>query len=286
MTELRRRMDDDMIVRGMADKTREAYLGAVRGMAKFYGRSPDQISDAEVQRYLLYLIQDRKRAWSTCNIAVHGLKFLYHTTLKRDRTTFTIPAPRQPSKLPAILSREEVQRLIAHAPSLKHRTMLLTAYASGVRLNELIHLRVSDIDAARMMIRVEQGKGRKDRYTVLSTSLHEALRAYWQAERPRTWLFPARRGQRPMDPSSLQKAYHLAKRRAGIVKPGGIHALRHAFATHLLDAGVDLHTIQRLLGHASLTTTTRYWHLTHASLTTQAARLDLLSSLRPATPTV
>ena len=230
MTELRRRMDEDMIVRGMADKTREAYLGAVRGLAKFYRRSPDQISDDEVQRYLLHMIQDRKRAWSTCNIAVQGLKFLYHTTLKRDRTTFTIPAPRQPSKLPAILSREDVERLIAHAPSLKYRTMLLTAYAAGVRLNELIHLRVSDIDATRMMIRVEQGKGRKDRYTVLSVSLHEALRAYWQVERPRTWLFPARRGPRPMDPSGLQKAYQLAKRRAGIVKPGGIHALRSVSA--------------------------------------------------------
>jgi integrase/recombinase XerD len=286
MTELRRRMDEDMIVRGMADKTREAYLGAVRGLARFYRRSPDQISDDEVQRYLLHMIQDRKRAWSTCNIAVQGLKFLYHTTLKRDRTTFTIPSPRQPSKLPAILSREDVQRLIAHATPLKYRTMLLTAYAAGVRLNELIHLRVSDIDATRMMIRVEQGKGRKDRYTVLSASLHEALRAYWRVERPRAWLFPARRGTGPMDPSTLQKAYHRAKRRAGIVKPGGIHALRHAFATHLLEAGVDLHTIQRLLGHTSLTTTTRYWHLTHASLTTQAVRLDLLSSLHPVTPTV
>jgi site-specific recombinase XerD len=279
-------MDEDMIVRGMADKTREAYLGAVRGLAKFYRRTPDQISDDEVQRYLLHLIQDRKRAWSTCNIAVQGLKFLYHTTLKRDRSTFSIPAPRQPSKLPAILSRDGVQRLIAHAPSLQYRTMLLTAYATGVRLNELIHLRVSDIDAARMMIRVEQGKGRKDRYTVLSPALHEALRTYWHEERPRPWLFPARRGQEPMDPSSLQKVYQRAKQRAGIAKPGGIHALRHAFATHLLEAGVDLHTIQRLLGHTSITTTTRYWHLTHAALTTQATGLDLLSSLRLAPPPV
>jgi site-specific recombinase XerD len=219
-------MDEDMIVRGMADKTREAYLGAVRGLAKFYRRSPDQISDEEVQRYLLYLIQDRKQAWSTCNIAVQGLKFLYHTTLKRDRTTFTIPAPRQPSKLPAILSQEEVHRVIAHAANLTHRTMLLTAYAAGLRLSEVIHLRVQDIDATRMTIRVEQGKGRKDRYTVLSASLRDALRAYWKVERPRGWLFPARRGDRPLDPSSLQKAYQLAKRRAGIVKPGGIHALR------------------------------------------------------------
>jgi site-specific recombinase XerD len=278
-------MDEDLIVRGMADKTRKAYLGAVRGLARFYRRSPDQISDEEVQRYLLHLIRDRKCAWSTCNIAVQGLRFLYHTTLKRDRTTFTIPAPRQPSKLPAILSREDVQQLIAHAANLTHRTMLLTAYAAGLRLSEVIHLRVQDIDATRMMIRVEQGKGRKDRYTVLSAPLRDALRAYWKVARPRGWLFPARRGDRPLDPSSLQKAYQLAKRRAGILKPGGIHALRHAFATHLLEAGTDLHTIQRLLGHSSLTTTSRYWHLTHASLTTQAARLDLLTGLPPASPT-
>jgi len=156
--------------------------------------------------------------------------------------------------------------------------MLLTAYAAGLRLNEVLHLRVSDIDSTRMTIRVEQGKGGKDRYTILSASLLEALRGYWRVQRPTTWLFPGR-GDRPMDPSALQRAYGLAKRRAGLTKPGGIHALRHAFATHLLEAGVDLHTIQRLLGHKSISTTTRYWHLTHASLTTQAARLDLLADV-------
>jgi len=280
MTELRRRMDEDMIVRGMADRTREAYLWAVSGLAAFYGRSPDQISDAEVQGYLLHLIRDRKRSWSTCNIVVHGLRFFYHTTLHRDRTTFCIPSPRQPGRLPALLSRDEVQRLIAHAANARHRVMLRTAYAAGLRLNEVLHLRVSDIDSARMTIRVEQGKGGQDRYTILSATLLEALRAYWRVHRPLTWLFPGRKG-RPMDPSALQHAYGLAKRRAGLTKPGGIHALRHAFATHLLEAGVDVHTIQRLLGHKSIATTTRYWHLTHASLMTQAARLDLLANVSP-----
>lgn len=284
MTALRRQMDDDMIVRGMADKTREAYLGAVTGIARFYRRSPDQISEEEVQRYLLHLIQDRKRAWSTCNIVVHGLRFLYHTTLKRPQPSFSIPGIRQPGKRPAILSRLEVQQLIAHATSLTYRTMLMTAYASGVRLSEVIHLRVRDLDSTRMMIRVEQGKGRQDRYTVLSARLLEALRAYWTVARPTDWLFPARGGARPMDPSSLQKAYHTAKRQAGLVKPGGIHALRHACATHWLEGGVDVHTIQRLLGHKSITTTMRYWHLTHASLTTHAARLDLLADIPPIAP--
>ncbi len=214
---------------------------------------------------------------------MHALRFFYHTTLKRDRTAFCIPTARQPGRLPALLSRDEVQRLIAHATNLKHRTMLMTAYAAGMRLNEVIHLRVADIDSARMTIRVEQGKGGQDRYTVLSAHLLEALRAYWKADRPGHWLFPARRGDRPMDPTGLQKVYQTAPARAGIVKPGGIHALRHAFATHLLEAGVDVHTIQRLLGHKSITTTARYWHLTQASLATQAARLDLLAT-RPSSP--
>ena len=280
MTELRRRMNEAMIVRGRADRTRETYLEAVTGLAKFYHRSPDQISDAEVQAYLLHLIQDRHLSWSTCHIVVHALRFLYHTTLQRDHTAFDIPSARQPGRLPALLSREEVHRLVAHAANARHRVMLLTAYAAGLRLNEVLHLRVSDIDSARMTIRVEQGKGGKDRYTILSTTLLDALRAYWRVHRPATWLFPGRRG-RPMDPSALQHAYSVAKRRAGLTKPGGIHALRHAFATHLLEAGVDLHTIQRLLGHTSIATTTRYWHLTHASLMTQAARLDLLADVPP-----
>jgi site-specific recombinase XerD len=283
MTELRRRMDEDMTVRGMADRTREAYLWAVAGLATFYRRSPDQISDEEIQAYLLHLIRERKRSWSTCNIVVHGLRFFFHTTLKRDRTSFSIPSMRQPGKLPALLSRDEVQRLIAHATNQKYRTMMLTAYAAGLRLNEVLRLRVADIDSARMAIRVEQGKGGQDRYTILSATLLEALRAYWRTGRPTPWLFPGR-GERPLDPSALQRAYGVAKRRAGLTKPGGIHALRHAFATHLLEAGVDLHTIQRLLGHKSITTTTRYWHLTHASLTTQSARLDLLAAVPPTTP--
>lgn len=284
MTERRRRMDDAMIVRGFAVRTRETYLDVVRALATHYRRSPDLITDAEIQAYLLYLIRDRQRSWSTCNIVVHGLRFLYHETLHRDRTTFSIPSPRQPGKLPALLSREEVQRLIAQASNEKHRTMLLTTYAGGLRLNEVLHLRVHDIDSARMTSRVEQGKGGQDRYTGLSARRRDALRAYWRVARPATWLFPGKDATRPLDPSGLQRAYPIAKRRAGITTPGGIHALRHAFATPLLDAGVDLHTIQRLLGHTSITTTTRDWHLTHAALPTQAARLELLADLPPLPP--
>jgi integrase/recombinase XerD len=281
MTELRRRMDEDMIVRGFADRTREAYLWAVTGLAKFYRRPPDQLSDEEVQAYLLHLIQDRQRAWSTCNMVVHGLRFFYHTTLKRDRTTFSIPARRQPSRLPALLSREEVQHLIAEVPNLKHRTMILTTYAAGLRLNEVLHLRVEDIDSARMTIRVEQGKGAQDRYTVLSARLLAALRAYWIVARRRPWLFPSDRAPQPMHPTALQRAYGTAKRRAGIQKPGGIHGLRHAFATHLLEAGVDLHTIQRLLGHGHISTTTRYIQLKRHTEMGPNSPLDLLERFAP-----
>ena len=281
MTELRRRMDDAMVVRGMADRTRETYLRAVTGLARHYHRSPDVISDEEVQAYLLHLIRDRQRSWSTCNITVNALRFLYHTTLKRDRTTFCVPSPRQPGTLPAILSRDEIERLIAHATNLKHRTMLLTTYAAGLRLNEVIHLRVGDVDSSRMTIRVEQGKGGKDRYTVLSRRLLETLRTYWTTARPSTWLFPSQETGQPLHPTALQRVYHLAKLGAGITKPGGIHGLRHAFATHLLEAGVDIHTIQRLLGHAYIGTTTRYFQLTRHTEMGPDSPLDLLERFTP-----
>src|ERR1700752_2129293 len=233
MTALRQRMEGDMVARGFADRTRESYLWAVTGLTRFYRRPPDQITDDEVRAYLVHLLRERQRSWSTCNVVANGLRFFYHTTLKRDRTTFTIPALRQRQTLPAILSPQEVAHVIFHASNPKHPTMLLTAYAAGLRLNEILHLRVTDIDSARMTIRVEQGKGGKDRYTVLTPRLLDALREYWQSARPSTWLFPSQETGQPMDPSALQRAYHTAKLRAGITKPGGIHGLRHAFATHL-----------------------------------------------------
>src|SRR2546427_11058130 len=235
MTALRRRMDEDMVVRGMADRTRETYLWAVEGLARHYHRSPDQISDQEVQAYLRHLLRDRHRSWSTLHIVVHGLRFFYHTTLKRDRATFEIPGPRQPVQLPVVLSAEEIERVFAQTSNRKHRTMLLTTYAAGLRLNEVLHLRVHDIDSSRMTLRVEQGKGGKDRYTVLRPRLLDELRWYWKLTRPRTWLFPSQDTGKPLHPTALQRAYHLAKLRAGITKPGGLHGLRHAFATHLLE---------------------------------------------------
>ena len=285
MTELRRRMDEDMIIRGMADKTREAYLWAVTGLSKFYRRSPDQVSDEEVQAYLLHLIRDRHRAWSTCNIIVQGLRFLYHTTLKRDRTTFTIPSPRRSGKLPVVLNRAEISRLLAATHTRKQYALLATTYGAGLRVGEVTRLQVHDIDSTRLTLRVEQGKGGKDRYTLLSARLLETLRAYWRVSHPTDWLFPGKGGKRPMDPSTAQRFYYAAKARAGITKPGGIHGLRHAFATHLLEAGVDIHTIQRLLGHGHISTTMRYFHLAQPTLTAHRSPFDLLDSWPELPPT-
>jgi integrase/recombinase XerD len=281
MTELRRRMEDDMVARGLASRTRSSYLWAVSSLARFYRRSPDQVSDAEAQAYLVHLLRERQLSSSTCNVVVSGLRFFYHVTLKRDQTTFDIPLSRRPGRLPVLLSREEVARLIDHAANPKFRTMLLTTYAAGLRLNEVLHLRVTDVDSGRMTIRVEQGKGGQDRYTVLSARLLAALRTYWTIARPQPWLFPSARTAQPMHPTALQRAYVTAKRRAGIRKPGGIHGLRHAFATHLLEAGVDLHTIQRLLGHGHISTTTRYVHLTRHTEIGPDSPLDLLARFTP-----
>jgi integrase/recombinase XerD len=286
MTELRQRMVNDMILRGMAEKTRTSYTQAVAGLAKFYRRSPDQITHDEVQAYLLHLIQERKLAWSTCNIAVHGLRFLFHVTLHHDAVAFSIPGPRQPSKQPEILSREEVQRLLAAARDGQARAVLMTTYAAGLRVSEAVHLKVTDLDAIRQTIRVEQGKGEIDRYTVLPPSLVTELRAYWRCYRPTAWLFPKRNGDHPLTVWRAQHAFYDAKRGAQIRKRGGIHALRHASATHWLEAGVDLPTIQRLLGHRSLQTTSRYLHLAQVAGITPGSPLDLLATARPSAPSV
>jgi len=276
MGALRKQMDGDLVVRGMAVRTREAYLGAVAGLAKYYGRRPDRINEREIQQYLLYLIEQRRLAWSSCNIVAQGLKFFYRVTLKRPEAHFQIPRARAPQKLPQILSREEVVALIENTVNLKHRAILMTAYGAGLRLNEICHLRLIDIDAARMTLRVEQGKGAKDRYTLLSPRLLSELRRYWRVYRPKHWLYTRRDGEQPVSDTTVHRIYHLAKVRAGIAKQGGIHSLRHAFATHLLEAGVDIHTIQRLMGHGHISSTLRYFHLARKHLANTPSPLELL----------
>jgi site-specific recombinase XerD len=275
MSELRDRMIRDMTVRGFAPRTHKSYLAAVVRLAKHYRRSPAQITDEEIQTYLAYLIQERKLSWSTCSQAANAFRFLYHVTLGRPRTEFVVPLPKQPQKLPEILSREEVWRLLTAPPHPRHRLILAVVYAAGLRVSEAIALKVSDIDADRMTLRIAQGKGAKDRYVPLAKRLLQDLRAYWKTKPPGVWLFANRQGTRPIDVTVAQKIYMMAKLRAGIQKQGGIHALRHAYATHLLEAGTDLHTVQRLLGHRHISTTLRYFHLSHGRLVGTGSPLDL-----------
>ena len=282
MSALRKQMEADMVLRGLADRTRKSYLESVLNLAKFYDRSPARITEPECESYLLHLLQERKLAHSSCNIVCSALEFFYRVTLKRAETEFCLPRPKVPQRLPQILSREEVAALIEHTENLKHRALLMTTYGAGLRLLEVCHLKPADIDSDRMTIRVEQGKGAKDRYTLLSPRLLEELRRYWFAYRPKQWLFPSPRDrEQPLSGHTAHRIFHAAKDRAGIAKAGGIHALRHAFATHLLEGGVDVHTIQRLMGHGSLATTARYFHLAQKHLSGAHAPLDLLQPPPP-----
>jgi len=284
MTELRKRMDNNLLVRGMAERTRETYLAAVARLARHYRRAPDQLSPAEVQAYLVPMLREEQLAWRTCRIAVHAFRFLYHTTLGRPAASVTIPGPKRRQTLPEILSPAEVRRLLERTTTRKQRAVLATTYGAGLRVGEVVRLQLHHLDAARMSLRMEQGKGGKDRDTLLSPRLLEELRAYWRQYRPAVWLFPARDGQRPMDPSTAQKFYDAAKCQGGITKRGGIHALRHAFATPLLEAGTDLPTIQRLLGHGDLRTTMRYLHLARRTVLKTTSPLDWLDQATPPTP--
>jgi site-specific recombinase XerD len=275
-------MEQDLLVRGLSRLTQDAYIRAVVGLTHYYGRAPDTLSAEEVQAYLAALVTERGLAWSTLSVTVHALRFFYEVTLGRPRARFYIPTVKTPTKQPEILSRQEVARLVQAVPHRKHRVLLMTTYAAGLRVSEVIRLKVTDLDSERMTIRVTQGKGRKDRYTLLSERLLEELRGYWRLYRPPLWLFPGRGGRHPLARATAHRIYQVAKTRAGIHKSGGIHSLRHAFATPLLEAGIDLPTIQSLLGHNSIRTTSRYLHIVHGGGADRRAALDLLTFAPPA----
>lgn len=281
MTELRRLMLRAMTVRGMAPRTQQSYVSAVRRLAKHYRRSPDSLTTDEVQSYLARMIEVEHLSWSTCSIAANAFRFLYHVTLGLSEIDFVVPRSRQPQRLPEILSLEEVSRLFAAVAHAKHRLLFETIYACGLRVSEATQLKVRDIDRDRMTVRIEQGKGRKDRYVPLSKRLLRRLDQYWATERPREWAFEGSKADRCLHITSVQKAYTLAKLRAGIQKHGGVHALRHAYATHMIESGVDVLTVQRLLGHRSVSTTMRYFHLSQARVSIVRSPLDLLDAVRP-----
>ena len=280
-TKLRREMDNAMVLRGFALRTREAYLACVTALALHYHRSPDGLDTAEIQSYLLHLIKEKKLAYASVNQAVCAFRFLFDAVLGHKKLALEIPMAKVPKRLPQVLSREEVSRLFAAAASLRCRTVLMTTYAAGLRVSEVCALQVADIESApdRMCLKVRQGKGGQDRYTLLPPRLLESLRLYWHDHRPRPWLFPNAADDGPMRDQTAQRMYCAARDAAGIPREGGIHTLRHAFATHLLETGVDLPTLQRLLGHGHISTTMRYLHLARSRVTGTTSPLELLDPM-------
>jgi integrase/recombinase XerD len=275
MTPLRQRMIREMQLRQFTPRTIESYLDAVIGLSQFYHRSPDQLQVEEVRSYLHHMLVERKLAQGTCNLRAAAITFFYRQVLGQER--FDLKFRRNHTgKLPEIYSAEELVRLFEATRCRRDRVFLMTTYAAGLRLSEVRHLKPIDIHSQRQLIRVEQGKGQKDRYTLLSPQLLKELRAYWKEYRPGVWLFPDEDKTQPLDRRRAQRIFENAKRRAKLQRGHGIHTLRHCFATHLLEAGVDLRTIQMLLGHRNINTTMIYLHLTQKKLSELQSPFELL----------
>ena len=272
MTPLRQRMSDDMQVRNLAPHTQRSYLQQVSQFARHFGKSPELLGPNDIRAYQLHLIQERRLSASSILVAVAAIRFLYKVTLKRD--------------FPVVMSPEEVSRFLGAVESLKHRTILTVCYAAGLRVSEAVRLTPDVIDSQRMVIRVVAGKGRKDRYVMLSPRLLDILRAYWRKARPQQWLFPGDLPGQPISTSAVEDACRQTRDRAVIAKPVTPHSLRHAFAVHLLESGTDVRTIQLLLGHRSLSTTARYLRLATSKVCATASPLEFLqpASLAIAVP--
>lgn len=254
-------MDRELRIRGLAENTRRSYLETMRRFVRHFMRPPDQLTAEDVKQYQLFLTKERRVSWSTFNVHVCAIRFFYRHVLPVPWDVEQIPYQRTGKRLPVVLSGEEVLALFDAATNLKHRAILMTLYAAGLRASEAVHLRSTDIDSQRMMIRIAQGKGRKDRYVMLSDKLLETLRRYWRQQRPDPWLFPGQDPGTPLTRGSIDHFFVDVKQRAGIAKRVSPHSLRHSFATHLLERGVNIRVIQRLLGHRSLRSTEIYTHV-------------------------
>lgn len=287
MTPLRQRLIEALTLKGYSPKTHEAYVSAVAALARYFGRSPDRICNEEVRAYLLHLHNERKLAASSINVALSGLRFFYTKVLDRSiaEVERALPRPGKPQQYARVYSLAEIKVLLSKGcTQFKHRVFLMTVYGAGLRLNEACHLKLEDIESERMMIRVNRGKGARDRYTVLSPWLLEELRLYWKTYRPRLWLFPSPwDGQRPFNDGTAQKVFYAALARCGLVNKGGIHSLRHSFATHLLEAGVEITVIKVLLGHRSLKTTANYLHVSGERLAQVRSPLEFMQQTAAAT---
>jgi len=276
MTPLRQRMLDDMALRNLAPRTQTNYIHHVAAFARYWDRSPAELDLEAVREYELHLLQERKLSPDGVNQFVSAVKFLYLVTLEMPWSDVNFPRVRRPHRLPVVLSHEEVVQFFDHVPSLKYRAALMTCYGAGLRVSEAVALKVSDIDSQRMLLRVEQGKGRKDRYAMLSPRLLEVLRTWWRAARPHPWLFPGSPTGRHLHAGSLQQACRDAWLRSGIRKRVTAHTLRHSFATHLLENGTDVRVIQVLLGHSRIDTTARYTAVTPQIIGATLSPLDRL----------
>ena len=272
---LRRRMIEDMTVRNLSPATQQSYLNAVAKFSRYFGRSPDRLSLEDVHAFQVHLVATGI-SWPALNQIVCALRFFYGVTLGQAAVPERIVYARQPSKLPVVLSADEVVRFLEAIPSLKSRTALTTVYAAGLRVSEVVLLKIADIDSQRMVIRVEQGKGGKDRYVMLSPQLLRILRTYWRLARPKRWLFPGRDDEHPLVPNVLHAACRSACAAAGLSKQVTVHTLRHTFATHLLESGADVRIIQVLLGHASIASTTRYTRVATKTISNTQSPLDRL----------
>lgn len=276
MTPLRQRMIDDMRVRNLSVNTQQAYVRHVAKFAEYFGKSPERLGPEDVRTYQVYLTREKDASWGVLNVTACALRFLYHITLKRGWAVERIPRAKRPRQLPVILSQDEVSRFLTSVGGLKYRAILTMAYAAGLRISEVVSLRVADIDSGRMVIRIEQGKGGKDRYVMLSPHLLDLLRAYWKEKRPGEWLFPGGRRGRHISPCMVEQVCKKVSAAAGLRKRVTVRSLRHSFATHLLEAGSNLRVIQMLLGHRSLETTARYLHVAKSTVCSTPSPLDLL----------
>ena len=284
MTPLRQKLIDEIQLRGFSIHTQDSYLRSVTGLARFYHRSPDQIAADEIKAYLLHLLRIKKLAVSSIIVAVSALRFFYGQVLHRPTKAIeeALPRMKKPVLRPRVYSLQQVARLL-NCPDLnrKHRALFMTTYAAGLRVSEVCQLRIGDLLSERHQLHVVQGKGNKDRYTLLSPRLLVELRSYWRIYRPKDWLFPSNvYPDRHITEAAVQRAFTQAVARVGLPDRGGIHSLRHSFATHLLEAGVDLLTLQRLLGHSRLATTTTYLHVRQERLEQVSSALDLIDFSR------
>ena len=276
MTPLRQRMIEDLTIRNYSPRTIDIYVERVAKFAQYFGQSPDQLGPAHIREFQVFLVQRKKASWTQYNQSVCALRFFYRVCLGKTWMIEHIPFPKQPKRLPVVLSRQEVTRLFEAVRNVKHRTILMTLYASGARVAEALALQVRDIDSGRMLLHIRQGKGGKDRYVPMSQTLLDQLRRYWKPYRPFTWLCPGADLHAPLTAGAVQKVCTKAARKAGLSKKVSPHTFRHTFATHHLEAGTDLKTMQVMLGHRSLRTTAIYLHVAAQAPGQSRQALDLL----------